>query len=78
MRLEKYTKAGQIQVGDLILASDGKEVIHARVTMIVNEDTDPEIVLKPKLNHYFISSMYFSGKSWIKEVYIVRTTEVSE
>ena len=76
--LQRYTEAGQIQIGDLILASDGNEIIHTKVERICNADTNPEIILRKRVNHYFISSMYFAGESWIKHCYIVRKREKGE
>lgn len=67
------TRAGQIKVGDILIIDDGEEVKSYTAKIVINAGTEKEeIVLRKKRNVYFITSMYLSGQSWVKDACIVR------
>ena len=74
MQIEQLKERGQIKKGDLLLISDGKEIIQAKAEIVLvpiglNRE---EIVFNKKKNLYFNVDMYLNGESWVKDVRIVR------
>lgn len=73
MKIEPVTTVDGIKKGDLLLISDGKEVIAATAKIVkVSEHDGTEIIYNIRKNKYFNLGMYLQGRSWAKEVQIVR------
>ena len=78
IRLDKLSKPGQINEGDILIIADGNGVIHSeRAKIIVRpgvkcDCNGEEIILRKKKNIYFITDLFLKGKSWVKECYVVR------
>jgi hypothetical protein len=64
---------GQIEEGDylLIYTSIGAYIAKAKEVIRSGEPSE-EIVINKRKNHYFILSMYFENKSWVKNVIILK------
>lgn len=73
MKIEALVKIDQIKQGDLLLISDGVELTHARAQRVkVSEHDGTEVIFNLKLNKYFNVGMYLEGRSWAKDVCVVR------
>ena len=74
--LVKLTDVGQIQKGDaLVYVHDGKPK-SAMARDVLNAGSEyEEVVTNRRLNNYFITRMAINGKSWAKDVTLVRTSE---
>lgn len=73
MQIETLTRIDQIKKGDLLLISDGREITHAKAQLVqVAEDDGTEVIFNLRKNKYFNVGMYLDGKSWAKDVRIVR------
>lgn len=73
MYLEAVTKIDQIKVGDRILMCDSEKTYCDIVDEIKVTDYDgTEIIYDLENNYFFNLGMYLDGKSWVKEVCIVR------
>lgn len=73
MELEKVTKIDQICQGDtLIITGDTlkNEPIKAQTVKVSKDGT--EIIFDRKMNRYFNLGMYLEGKSWVKELAILK------
>jgi hypothetical protein len=79
MHLQPLTSAGQIKKGDTILieskdgsiqAATAKRVINPGST---TEGMREEVVFNMRQNLYFITDLYLHGKSWAKEIRILRS-----
>jgi hypothetical protein len=56
-----------------LLISDGKEITHAKAQRVkVSEHDGTEVIFNLRKNKYFNVGMYLDGKSWAKDVRIVR------
>lgn len=73
MQIEQLKEHGQIKKGDLLLISDGREIIHSKAMLVkVTEYDGEEIIFNLRKNKYFNVGMYLNGESWVKDVRIVR------
>jgi ribosomal protein L14E/L6E/L27E len=73
MEIEQLKQIDQIKEGDLLLISDGKEITHAKAQRVkVSEHDGTEVIFNLRKNKYFNVGMYLDGKSWAKDVRIVR------
>lgn len=73
MQIEPLTRIDQIKKGDLMLISDGKEIIHTKAFIVkVSEHDGTEVIFNVKRNKFFNVGMYLERKSWAKDVRIVR------
>src|SRR5574340_1450073 len=73
MQTEPLLKIDQIKQGDLLLISDGNEIIHAMAQRVkVSEHDGTEVIFNLRKNKYFNVGMYLDGTSWAKDVRIVR------
>jgi len=73
MEIKQLEDLGQIKKGDLLLISDATKIIHSKVDHVKVSDSDgEEIIYDLKRNKYFNVGMYLNGKSWVKDVRIVR------
>lgn len=73
MQIEPLVKIDQVREGDLLLISDGRELTHAKAQRVkVSEHDGTEVIFNLRKNKYFNVGMYLDGKSWAKDVRIVR------
>jgi hypothetical protein len=73
MQIEPLVKIDQVREGDLLLISDGRELTHGKVQRVkVSEHDGTEVIFNLRKNKYFNVGMYLDGKSWAKDVRIVR------
>lgn len=73
MQIEPLVKIDQVQEGDLLLISDGRELTHAKAQRVkVSEHDGTEVIFNLRKNKFFNVGMYLDGKSWAKDVRIVR------
>jgi ribosomal protein L14E/L6E/L27E len=73
MQIEPLVKIDQVQEGDLLLISDGRELTHAKAQRVkVSERDGTEVIFNLRKNKYFNVGMYLDGKSWAKDVRVVR------
>ena len=73
MELKKVTKIDDIKQGDtMILTGDvyTNEPLKAKIVKVSGDGT--EIIIHPKENRYFNLGMYLKGKSWVKELSVIR------
>lgn len=73
MIFEKVTDIYQIREGDFLLVEANNKVQHfhcKKVKMSVQDGT--EIILNKKTNTYFNLGKYLEGRSWVKDLYIVK------
>ena len=73
MELEKVIKIDQIKKGDtLIITGDilKNEPVKAQDVKVSRDGT--EIIFNKKQNKYFNLGMFLSGKSWVKELSILK------
>lgn len=74
MKLKKVTKIDDIKQGDtLILTGDyyKNEALKAQIVK-VSESDGTEIIIHKKENRFFNLGMYLEGKSWVKELCVIR------
>lgn len=72
MQINPLTRIDQIQKGDLLLISNGREITHSTAKMIkVSEHDGTEVIYDLKKNLFFNVGMYLAGKSWAKDVRVV-------
>jgi hypothetical protein len=73
MQIEPLLKINQVKEGDLLLISDGHEITQAKAQRVKVSDYDgTEVIFNLEKNKFFNVGMYLEGKSWAKEVLIVR------
>ena len=73
MQIEPLVKIDQIKEGDVLLISDGRELTHAKAQRVkVSEYDGTEVIFNLRKNKYFNVGMYLDGKSWAKDIRIVR------
>lgn len=73
MQIEQLKEHNQIKKGDVLLISDGKNVISVTAKLVKITDYDgEEIIFNTKKNKYFNVGMYLKGESWAKDVRVVR------
>ena len=73
MQLEPLVRIDQIRAGDTILISDGREITAAKAQRVkVSEHDGTEVIFNLRKNKFFNVGMYLDGKSWAKDVRIVR------
>lgn len=73
MNLEKVTKIDDIKKGDTIIVTGDdyiNEPLKAKIVKVSADGT--EIIIDPKMNRFFNLGMYLKGKSWVKELAIIR------
>ena len=74
MIFEKLEKIDQIKQFDNLVISDGVSIILAKANVIKISDYDgTEVIFDVRYNKYFNVGMYLDGKSWAKEIFIIRT-----
>jgi len=74
MQLKDVTTITDIKQGDtLIITGDNlkNEPVKAQIVKVTEQD-GTEIIIDKKQNRFFNLGMYLSGKSWVKEVKIVK------
>ena len=71
---QRLSGFGQIKRGDSIVMLDtDRKIKTVTVAEVLNSGTDKEeIITNRRKNHYFITAMYLEGKSWAKDVAIIR------
>jgi hypothetical protein len=75
MEIQALQEIDQIKKGDLLLISDGREITHAKAQEVkVSEHDGVEVIFNLRRNKFFNVGMYLDGKSWAKDVRIVRMT----
>jgi hypothetical protein len=75
INLKKVTEIDDIKQGDLLLLNDGKETIAVSAVIVkVSERDGTEIIYDKKKNHYFNLGMYLEGKSWIKDLCVIKNS----
>ncbi len=62
----------EIKVGDALLIDDGRKVFAATAKEVVDNGAGSEIIFKKKKNKYFNLDMFLKGRSWVKDLKIVR------
>ena len=73
MTIEPLRRIDQIQQGDLLLISDGREVVNAKAMLVkVTAHDGVEVIYNRRKNLYFNVGMYLAGEYWVKDVRIVR------
>lgn len=73
MHIEPLVKIDQIETGDLLLIDDGIGITHAKAQRVkVSEHDGTEVIFNLRKNKFFNVGMYLNGKSWAKDVRIVR------
>lgn len=73
MNLEPVTTIDQIKKGDtLIITGDTLKNEPVKALMVIVNEDSTEIVFNKRLNKYFNLGMYLEGKSWIKELAILK------
>ena len=73
MHIEPLMKIDQIEAGDLLLIDDGIGITHAKAQRVtVSEHDGTEVIFNLRKNKYFNVGMYLDGKSWAKDIRIVR------
>jgi len=73
MQIEPLEKIDQVREGDLLLISDGRELIHAKAQRVkVSEYDGTEVIFDVRRNKFFNVGMYLEGKSWAKDIRVVR------
>lgn len=74
MELIKVEKLTDIKEGDTICVTG--DILNSepfKVQMVKVSETDgTEIIIDKKRNRYFNLGMYLEGKSWVKDVIIIR------
>ena len=74
MEAIKVEKLTDIKEGDIICVTG--DILNAepfKVQMVKVSETDgTEIIFDKKRNRYFNLEMYLEGKSWVKEVVVIR------
>lgn len=76
MNIEPLLEINQIKEGDVLLITDGHQITHSTAQRVKVTDHDgTEVILNLRLNKYFNVGFYLEGRSWAKEVYIVRSGE---
>lgn len=74
MNLEKVTRIDQIKENDtLIITGDTlvDEIVVAQIVKVTEND-GTEIIFNRKENKFFNLGMYLNGKSWVKELEILK------
>lgn len=73
MQIEPLTRIDQIKQGDTLLISDGKEITAAVATQVkVTKEDGTEVIFDLRRNKFFNVGWYLEGRSWAKDVRIVR------
>lgn len=73
MQIDPLTRLDQIKDGDLLLIDDGKTVIQAVAKFVkVSEYDGVEVIIKRKRNRYFNVGYYLEGRSWAKEIFVIK------
>ncbi len=73
MNIYNLTRIDQIKEGDILLIFDGKEILHETVNMVkVSEQDGTEVIFNKSKNKFFNVGMYLDGKSWAKDIRVVR------
>lgn len=73
MQIEKLTRIDQIKQGDMLLIDSGSELIQAKALRVkVTEYDGTEVIFDLMRNKYFNVGMYLEGKSWAKDIRVVR------
>ena len=73
MELVKVKTVIDIKKGDTICITGGiliDEPFKAQIVKVSKDGT--EVIFDKKMNRYFNVEMYLAGKSWVKEVCIIR------
>jgi ribosomal protein L14E/L6E/L27E len=75
MQIETLTRIDQIQEGDILLISDGKEITPAKAQRVkVSEHDGTEVIFDLRRNKFFNVGMYLTGSSWAKDIRVVRVS----
>ena len=73
MLVEPLKQYKQIAKGDILLIDDGKELIHDTAKYVKYSEQDgEEVIFDVKKNKFFNVGMYLEGKSWAKDVMVVK------
>lgn len=73
MQIEPLTKIDQVIQGDVLLISDGKGITPAKAEIVkVYKSGGVEVIFNKRENKYFNVGLYLEGKSWAKDVRVVR------
>lgn len=73
MIFEKLEKIDQIKQFDNLVISDGVSITLAKANVIKISDYDgTEVIFDVRYNKYFNVGIYLDGKSWAKEIFIIR------
>lgn len=79
MQIEPLTKIDQVRPGDTLLISDGNEITATTAKRVKVTDYDgTEVIFDLRRNKYFNVGMYLEGKSWAKDVRVVRMTSTTK
>lgn len=66
-------KIDQIETGDVLLIDDGIGITPAKAQLVkVSEHDGTAVIFNLRKNKFFNVGMYLDGKSWAKDVRIVR------
>lgn len=73
--LESLNSAADLKKGDLLLISDGTQVIAAKVKElnVLPNNGGTEVIYNKKKNRFFNIMLYLQKRSWVKQVRIVRS-----
>ena len=75
MQIEQLVKIDQVKEGDGLVISDGLFLVMTTAKNVKVSDYDgTEVIFDEKHNKFFNVGMYLDGKSWAKDVRIVRLT----
>lgn len=78
IEMQAVTRVGQIKVGDTLVVENSRGVkFIAQARVICREGTDKEeICFTKKSNKYFIMELYLDGKSWVKNISILKDVKL--
>lgn len=66
------TDQNQIKEGDWLIIHDGEKVFCETAKEVLSAEFGEEIILNKRKNKYFNTSLYLTGRSWVKSVKIIR------
>jgi len=73
IRLEPVTRIDQISNGDQLVIFDGEKITMADAQQVkVTEHDGTEVIINLRKNKYFNLGWYLEGRSWAKDIQIVR------
>ncbi|CAL2094905.1 hypothetical protein [Tenacibaculum sp. 190524A02b] len=73
MKLEPVTQIDQINQGDTLIITGHtlkNEPVKAEIVKVSKDGT--EIIFNKKMNKFFNLGMFLEGKSWVKELAIIK------